>query len=61
MNHTAPGPTRPPARGGEHMTRKILILSAIAITLGALAATNAGWTWDHATRTTTGTGFFDGN
>lgn len=43
------------------MTRKILILSAIAITLGALAATNAGWTWDHATRTTTGTGFFDGN
>lgn len=41
------------------MTRKILILAAVAITIGALAATNAGWTWDNAQTSTTG--FFDGN
>jgi hypothetical protein len=40
------------------MTRKTLILALIIATL---ALWGAGWTWDHATRTTAPAGFFDGN
>jgi hypothetical protein len=43
------------------MTRKILILSTIALTIGALALLGAGWTWDYAAHTTAPAGFFDGN
>jgi hypothetical protein len=43
------------------MTRKILILSTIALLAGALALMGAGWTWDHHAQTTAPAGFFDGN